>query len=111
MWDWRSAHPGRLTGWVAAVYGPARFAFDFLRETEAGKGVSTPDLRYFGLTAAQYFSLAIFAAGVYLLVRKPKPEDLAYARDSEHASVKDRRDRIAALIPDMPWIRSAAACC
>ncbi|MFV8749573.1 prolipoprotein diacylglyceryl transferase [Nannocystaceae bacterium ST9] len=83
VWDWRKAAPGRLTGMVAAVYGPARFLFDFLRESEAGKGVSTPDLRYFGLTPAQYFSLAIFAAGVYLLVRKPKPGDLEWARDSE----------------------------
>jgi phosphatidylglycerol:prolipoprotein diacylglycerol transferase len=101
VWDWRSAHPGRLTGWVAAVYGPARFAFDFLRETEAGKGVSTPDLRYFGLTAAQYFSLAIFAAGVYLLVRKPKPEDLAYARDSERLrkAAQDKAAKQAAVEP------------
>jgi len=39
------------------VYGPARFALDFLRETDA---------RYFGLTPAQYGSLALFALGLHL---------------------------------------------
>jgi phosphatidylglycerol---prolipoprotein diacylglyceryl transferase len=87
VWDWRKAHPGRLTGLVALVYGPTRFVLDFLRESEAGKGVSTPDARYFGLTPAQYLSLGIFAAGVWLLfLRKPRPEDLEYARDSERKS-------------------------
>jgi phosphatidylglycerol:prolipoprotein diacylglycerol transferase len=92
VWDWRKAAPGRLTGVVASVYGPARFLFDFLRETEVSRGVSTPDLRYFGLTAAQYFSLAIFAAGVYLLVRKPKPSDYEWARDSERKRREVERD-------------------
>jgi phosphatidylglycerol---prolipoprotein diacylglyceryl transferase len=91
IWDWKKAHPGRLTGLVAFVYGPTRFVLDFLRETEVGKGVATPDVRYFGLTPAQYAALGIFAAGVWLLfLRKPKPEDLAYARDSE------RKARLAA---------------
>jgi phosphatidylglycerol:prolipoprotein diacylglycerol transferase len=83
FWDWRKAHPGRLTGLVAFVYGPARFGFDFLRATEGDK-VAEPDLRYLGLTPAQYFAIAIFAAGVWLLfLRKPKPEDLAYAREAD----------------------------
>ena len=83
VWDWKKAHPGKLTGLVALVYGPARFCFDFLRATEADK-ISTPDLRYFGLTTAQYFSLAIFSAGVWLFfLRKPKPGDLDYAKDSD----------------------------
>jgi len=83
VWDWRKAHPGKLTGIVALVYGPTRFILDFLRATEADR-VSTPDVRYFGLTTAQYFALAIFAAGVWLLfIRKPKPGDLDYAKDSE----------------------------
>lgn len=98
VWDWRKAAPGRLTGLVAFVYGPARFCFDFLRETEVSRGVSTPDLRYFGLTAAQYFSLAIFAAGVYLLVRKPKPSDYEWARDSERKQrAEAKRAEVSAL--------------
>lgn len=93
IWDWRKAHPGRLTGLVALVYGPTRFVLDFLRESEAGKGVSTPDARYFGLTPAQYLALGIFAAGVWLMfLRKPKPEDLEYARDSDRkARLRDAR--------------------
>jgi phosphatidylglycerol:prolipoprotein diacylglycerol transferase len=91
VWDWRKAAPGRLTGLVAIVYGPARFFFDFLRETDAGGGVSTPDLRYFGLTAAQYFALAIFAAGVWLMLRKPKPGDMDWARDSERKRRSEAR--------------------
>ena len=84
VWDWRKAAPGRLTGLIALVYGPTRFFLDFLRADEASKGIETTDLRYLGLTTAQYFALAIFAAGVWLFyVRKIKDSDYAYARDSE----------------------------
>ncbi len=103
VWDWRKAAPGRLTGLIAIVYGPARFLFDFLRESEAGRGVSTPDLRYLGLTPAQYFSLAIFAAGVYLMVRKPKASDFEWARDSERirkAEAKAKKEPIAEASAD-----------
>ncbi len=102
VWDWRTAPPGRLTGWVAAVYGPTRFLLDFLRETEAGRGVANPDLRFFGLTAAQYFSLAIFAAGVYLLVRKPKPSDLEWARDSDRKALAAAKAAAEAAAPTEP---------
>ena len=62
-WFARTIRPhGRITGFVAALYGPIRFTLDFFRETEAGKGVSIPDVRYFGLTTAQYFSIAFFLA-------------------------------------------------
>ncbi len=42
------------------VYGPARFALDFLRSADA---------RYFGLTPGQYGSLALFFLGWYLATR------------------------------------------
>ncbi len=42
------------------VYGPVRFLLDFLRINDA---------RYAGLTPAQYGSIALFAAGVYLFMR------------------------------------------
>jgi phosphatidylglycerol:prolipoprotein diacylglycerol transferase len=54
------------------VYGPARFALDFLRATD---GVA-PDPRYFGLTAAQYGSLLVTFAGAWLIYStrlQPKP--------------------------------------
>jgi phosphatidylglycerol---prolipoprotein diacylglyceryl transferase len=100
FWDWRKAHPGRLTGLVAFVYGPARFAFDFLRATEGDK-VAEPDLRYLGLTPAQYFAIAIFAAGVWLLfLRKPKPEDLAYAREADRLAQQRERQAAKAAAAD-----------
>ena len=84
-WFARTERPhGRITGFVAAAYGPIRFTLDFFRETDAGKGVSIPDVRYLGLTTAQYFSLAFFLAGVYLLVRKPRPHDDDYAKESDY---------------------------
>ncbi|EDM73662.1 prolipoprotein diacylglyceryl transferase [Plesiocystis pacifica SIR-1] len=92
IWDWKKAHPGRLTGLVSMVYGPTRFLLDFLRESEAGKGVGTPDTRYLGLTPAQYFSLAFFAVGVWLFfIRKPEDSDLAYARDSDRKAKLDAK--------------------
>ena len=92
VYDWRKALPGRLTGLVAATYGFARFWFDFLRETEVTPGVSMPDVRYAGLTTAQYFSLAFVGAGLYLLfIRKPKPSDLDWAKDSERIAQENAR--------------------
>src|SRR5690606_16283928 len=76
--------PGRLVGIVSFYYGSVRFFLDFLRADEIGRGVSVTDLRYFGLTTAQYISLAIFAAGVWLLfIRRPKASDMDYARPGE----------------------------
>lgn len=84
IFNWRKAPPGRLTGYVAMAWGGIRFFLDFLRETEAGRGVGTPDLRYFGLTTAQYLSILIFIAGIWLaFVRKPKESDTAWAKDSD----------------------------
>lgn len=44
------------------VYAPARFLMDFLRATD----LVVADVRYFGLTPAQYGSLLFLSAGVYL---------------------------------------------
>ena len=54
----------RQRGFFCAVlpmlYAPARFAFDFLRVPQALGG----DIRYAGLTPAQYFSVALFLFGL-----------------------------------------------
>lgn len=83
--DWRNKRPGWLVGLVATAYAPFRFLLDFARADEAAAGViGTPDARYAGLTPAQWFTLSFFLAGLWLLfVRRSKPEDLEYARDSE----------------------------
>lgn len=64
----------RFEGFTTSVflmwYGLVRFFLDFLRATDL-PGVS--DIRFFGLTPAQYLSIVMFIAGVYLFFRfKPK---------------------------------------
>jgi phosphatidylglycerol:prolipoprotein diacylglycerol transferase len=63
----RERRPGYYVIVGALVYGPTRFALDFLR-AEGGPG---GDLRHFGLTFAQYFCLAIVALAIVLLFRAP----------------------------------------
>jgi phosphatidylglycerol:prolipoprotein diacylglycerol transferase len=86
--NWQKWPPGRLTGLVAAAYAPFRFYLDSLRADEPSKVISTPDLRYAGLTTAQWFTIAFFLVGLWLLFgRRPTDSDFAYAKDS------DRRKR------------------
>ncbi len=84
FFPWQTVAPGRLVGLVTVLYAPLRFVFDFLREVTPSRGViSEPDIRYMGLTAAQWFTIVFFFAGVYLLlIRRPRESDLAWARDS-----------------------------
>jgi phosphatidylglycerol:prolipoprotein diacylglycerol transferase len=83
--NWKAWPPGRLTGLVASAYAPFRFFLDSLRADEVARGViSEPDLRYAGLTTAQWFTIAFLLVGLWLLfVRKPKDSDFAYAKDSD----------------------------
>ncbi len=52
------------------VYGSARFGLDFLRAWD----LPGADARYLGLTPAQYFSLALAALGLRLLLKRRRPE-------------------------------------
>ena len=63
---WRGRRPGFLVGFLAVVYSIPRFFLEFLR-------LESSDPRYGGLTFAQWASIVIFVAGIYLLVRKPRP--------------------------------------
>ncbi len=54
---------GLLIAVLPLMYGPVRFAFDFLRVGAAEGG----DARYFGLTPAHYMSIVIFFTGAALL--------------------------------------------
>jgi phosphatidylglycerol:prolipoprotein diacylglycerol transferase len=56
---------------TVVMYGSGRFLLDFMRNTDLGQ----PDSRYFGLTPAQYGSLAIIAIGV-LLFRESRKRPL-----------------------------------
>jgi len=60
--------PGATIAWIALLYAPARFLADFLRNTD----LPNADLRYFGLTLAQYACIAL--AGVYFATRLRRTE-------------------------------------
>ena len=61
--------PGHLIGLAALMSAPVRFGLDFLRATD----VARPDMRYAGLTPAQWACLATFALGLRLLTARPRP--------------------------------------
>lgn len=67
MW-WFARKPrrsGAITGLLCVLYAPMRFPLDALRATD----IPNPDARYYGLTPAQWLSIALFATGAYLLYR------------------------------------------
>ena len=61
--------PGYYVGWVCLSYGPVRFVMDYFRHIET-------DTRYFGLTPAQYFSLAVTLLGIKILIQRRNMEPL-----------------------------------
>lgn len=61
--DKQPRRPGFFMGVYVLIYGPMRFLLDFLR----ARGVEGADVRYFGLTPAQYGSLALVALGIWLI--------------------------------------------
>jgi phosphatidylglycerol---prolipoprotein diacylglyceryl transferase len=56
---------GAITGLLCVLYAPMRFPLDALRATD----IPNADARYAGMTPAQWLSIALFAAGAYLLYR------------------------------------------
>ena len=62
-------HPGYYVGWICVSYGPIRFFMDRFRHIET-------DTRYFGLTPAQYFSVAVTVLGIYILRKNRHREPL-----------------------------------
>ncbi len=100
-WTWR---PGRLLGLVVTLYAPFRFGLDFLRADAAARGViSTPDVRYAGLTTAQWFTVAFFIGGLYLLFfRKPRPEDERYARPEPPPAAPEEGSNQSPAADDRP---------
>jgi len=92
--------PGFFLAMWALVYSPARFALDFLRNTD----LYFHDDRYFGLTPAHYASLFMFVAGIWLWSTldfehfKPWPLD----------GKPNQADRAAAEPPGAPLDAEAA---
>ncbi len=62
--------PGRLIGLACLMYAPIRFGLDFLRATD----VARPDMRYAGLTPAQWACLATLVLGIRLMTHRPESE-------------------------------------
>ncbi|HET9957946.1 MAG TPA: prolipoprotein diacylglyceryl transferase family protein [Polyangiaceae bacterium] len=86
-WPW-----GFFIAWMCAIYGPLRFALDFLRVAEPTwiqGSLYEPDRRYLTLTPAQWASLLVFAFGLYMLLH-----------------VRSRVDRDSAFFPPKPATRA-----
>lgn len=65
----RPFRPGFFLALFAAMYAPARFGFDFLRNTD----LDNADVRWAGLTPAQWGMLVLSGAAVWLLLRLRGP--------------------------------------
>lgn len=61
----RPFKPGFFLALFAAMYAPARFLFDFLRNTD----MKNADVRWSGLTPAQWAMIVLFGAAIWLLAR------------------------------------------
>ncbi len=61
---------GAITGLLCMIYAPIRFPLDALRATD----VRAADLRYAGLTPAQWLTFGLFALGAWLFWQSRKPE-------------------------------------
>ncbi len=75
---------GFYLAFVPMMYAPVRFTLDFLRVGPDQGG----DIRYFGLTPAQYFSIGIFLVGVYFLLRIRNNPPMEWKK-FEYAGKKD----------------------
>jgi phosphatidylglycerol:prolipoprotein diacylglycerol transferase len=61
--------PGFFTALFCTLYFPARFGFDFLRNQD----LAGADVRWAGLTPAQWAAIGLFAAGAALAARTFRP--------------------------------------
>lgn len=62
----RPRAPGTSVAWLALLYAPARFGLDFLRSVD----LAASDLRYLGLTPAQWVCLPVIAIAIGMLRRR-----------------------------------------
>lgn len=67
--DRRPRFDGFYIALFCILYAPMRFGFDFLRNTD----LATADVRWVGLTPAQWGCLVMFGVGVALFARPPVP--------------------------------------
>ncbi|MEE2752332.1 MAG: prolipoprotein diacylglyceryl transferase family protein [Myxococcota bacterium] len=82
--DRKARKPGFFLATWCFLYAPIRFAMDFWRSTDLG--VNRSDIRYWGLTPAQYLAVLMFLAGIGLLMMlrgSPVPEEGTSERAEE----------------------------
>jgi len=87
-WGGRTRRVGFVIGFVPLMYAPVRFFFEYLRPASS-------DPRYFGLTFAQYVSVATFLAAIYafwIVYRKPawKPKAVPASESDVEVPEVDR---------------------
>lgn len=86
---WRRNPPkGLIMGVISALYAIGRFGFDYLRATD----LTTADVRFLGLTPAQYACLGLLAFGLWLIVHVRRR-----AADPAYPHVMDLRPDYAGL--------------
>lgn len=61
----KTVKPGFFLALFTILYAPARFVFDFLRAED----IAGADVRWAGLTPAQYGAIAMFLVGLWLMAR------------------------------------------
>ena len=94
---------GFYFGLLPVLYAPIRFFLDFLRADVAEGG----DIRYAGLTPAQYASIGLVAAGAWILVRAytregtPMPEELRWPPPLESSEVEEEATAQTAAQPPL----------
>ncbi len=71
--------PGFFLALWCVIYAPARFCFDFLRNTD----LKNADVRWYGLTPAQYGCIIMAVAGAALIVHLRRPD--AATREADTA--------------------------
>jgi len=80
----RSRRDGMLSAVAGVMYSAPRFFLDFLRREDS-------DPRYFGLTPAQYFSIFLFAASLWLLVQLTVRKRYTIASEGDAGSLPAAR--------------------
>ncbi|MDF1565127.1 MAG: prolipoprotein diacylglyceryl transferase [Deltaproteobacteria bacterium] len=68
--DRRERFHGFYAGLAIAAYAPVRFGLDFLRAEDLESLGKRSDIRFLGLTPAQYGAIALLGLGVWILVHR-----------------------------------------
>ena len=67
LWARKPRGYGFYAGWQCIFYAPVRFVLDFLRVEAPGGGIHEADLRYAGLTPAQWACFLLAGIGVLMV--------------------------------------------